>query len=106
MLVIEAWRKSQSFDQIERDELDNYLRSLFDQCADKTALKYALKWSMQNLKADKSNLSYLFLNNKLLYKNGKHKIAVKNMKNFVKIDSPFKLDALGTLNKMEKREEI
>ena len=106
VLVIEAWRKSQSFDQIERDELDNYLRSLFDQCADKTALKYALKWSMQNLKADKSNLSYLLLNNKLLYKNGKHKTAVKNMRNFVKIDSPFKLDALSTLNKMEKREEI
>jgi len=106
VLVIEAWKKSQSFDQVERDELDNYLRSLFDQCADKIALKRALKWSMQNLKADKSNLSYLLLYNKLLYKNGKHNTAVKNMENFVKTESPFKLDALGTLSKMKNREEI
>jgi len=104
VLVIEAWIERNGGSSINRDELGNYLGSIFEQCADKNVLRSALKWSKQNMKADKSNLSYLFIYNKLLYKNGKHKAAVKNMKNFVKIDSPYKSDAMDTLNKMEKGE--
>jgi thioredoxin-related protein len=105
-LVIEAWGKTNIHDAVDHDELDYYISSIFEQCADKDVLKSALKWSTQNIKADKSNLGYLFTYNKLLYKNGKDKAAVKSMKKFVKLDSPYKSKAIEILNKMEKGEDI
>jgi thioredoxin-related protein/sulfur relay (sulfurtransferase) DsrC/TusE family protein len=100
-LVMETWRKHHIGGSIDHAELDNYLRAIYEQCTDENVLRSALKWAKQNTKADKSNLSYLLIYNKLLYKNGKHKAAIKNMKSFVETDSAYRSDAIDILNKMQ-----
>jgi thioredoxin-related protein len=104
--VVESWRKQANIGPLERDDLYGYTRSIFQQVEDKDAWSTALKWSIQNLKADPSNPDYRLIYYKLLYKTGRHKAALKKMSDFVKTDSPFQAEGLNALKKMKRGEVI
>lgn len=99
--IIENWKSYAYGDASTREELENILEPFLELCKDEEVLEIALKGIHQVIMADKSNLGCQLIYNRLLFKTGKHKLAIKKMKKFVTMESPYKTDALNILKKME-----